>query len=130
MMGSPSQSCKGTRFHHITGNIGSGVGLAIYDRSPIFIHTNGSNLVLTSWDDDNDGLGNWEDHCPYAFGLSTDETQGCPDVDGDGRTDRIEGTEDEDGTGGFGLPSLSVPGTLWMIVGSAMFLGRKRNLDV
>ena len=112
---------------HLTGDIGSGIGLALYDRSPIFIHTSGNQLVLTSWDDDSDGLGNWEDYCPYAFGLSTDEKQGCPDADGDGKTNQVEGTEDEDDSGGFGLPSLSFAGTLWMIIGVAILLRRKNS---
>lgn len=113
--------------YHVAGDIKSGVGLALYDKSPIFIHTFGDKIYLTSWDDDNDGLGNWEDYCPYAFGLSTDETQGCPDTDADGKTDQIEGTEDEDDSGGFGLPSLSFAGTLWMIVGVAILIQRKNN---
>ena len=115
--------------YHVTGDISSGVGLALYDKSPIFIHTSGDKIYLTSWDDDNDGLGNWEDYCPYAFGLSTDGTRGCPDVDGDGSTDQVEGTKDDSDDGGFGLPSLSLFSTLMMVVATATILRPKRRED-
>ena len=39
----------------------------------------------------------------------------------------MTGTEDEDDSGGFGLPSLSFAGTLWMIVGVAILLQRKNS---
>ena len=58
----------------------------------------------------------------YVFRLG-----GCPDTDGDGKTNQVEGTEDEDDSGGFGLPSLSFAGTLWMIVGVAILLQRKNS---
>ena len=86
------------------------------------------NVYLYSWDDDGDGLSNWEDYCPYAFGLSTDETQGCPDADGDGKTDQVEGTEDESGDSGvFGLPSLSLFSTLMMAVVAAASIHRREQ---
>ena len=113
--------------YHVAGDIKSGVGLALYDKSPIFIHTSGNKIYLTSWDDDNDGLGNWEDYCPYAFGLSTDGTRGCPDVDGDGDTDQVEGTKDDSDDGGFGLPSLSLFSTLMMVVVAAASIHRREQ---
>jgi hypothetical protein len=113
--------------YHVAGDIKSGVGLALYDKSPIFIHTSGDKIYLTSWDDDNDGLGNWEDYCPYAFGLSTDGTRGCPDADGDGETDQVEGTKDDSDDGGFGLPSLSLFSTLMMVVVAAASIHRREQ---
>tara|TARA_B100001094_G_scaffold300414_1_gene325832 strand:- start:188 stop:3538 length:3351 start_codon:yes stop_codon:yes gene_type:complete len=123
-----------TRF--ISGTVVSGVGLTLYDESPIIIGAGkvwvggwerwNYNVYLYSWDDDGDGLSNWEDYCPYAFGLSTDETQGCPDADGDGKTDQVEGTEDESGDSGvFGLPSLSLFSTLMMAVVAAASIHRR-----
>ena len=41
---------------HLTGDIRSGIGIALHDQGPILIHTIGNELVLTAWDDDNDGL--------------------------------------------------------------------------
>ena len=112
---------------HLTGDIRSGIGIALHDQGPILIHTIGNELVLTAWDDDNDGLPSWKDYCPYAFGLSTDETPGCPDADGDGVTDQVEGTEDEDDDD-FSLPSLGTAATLCMVVGAAVLLQR-RHVD-
>jgi len=115
-----------TRF--ISGTVVSGVGLTLYDESPIIIGAGHYNVYLYSWDDDGDGLSNWEDYCPYAFGLSTDETQGCPDADGDGKTDQVEGTEDESGDSGvFGLPSLSLFSTLMMVVVAAASIHRREQ---
>ena len=82
---------------------------------------------MNGLDDDNDGLACWKDYCPYAFGLSTDETPGCPDADGDGVTDQVEGTEDEDDDD-FSLPSLGTANTLCMVVGAAVLLQR-RHVD-
>ncbi|GEM_PF-6551248 len=119
-----------TRF--ISGTVVSGVGLTLYDESPIIIGAYGNrwnyNVYLFSWDDDGDGLSNWEDYCPYAFGLSTDQTRGCPDTDEDGKTDQVEGTEDESGDSGvFGLPSLSLFSTLMMVVVAAASIHRREQ---
>ena len=43
-------------------------------------------------DGDNDGFDDSVDDCPFAAGNSTTTKLGCPDTDGDGTPDIIQGT--------------------------------------
>ena len=42
-------------------------------------------------DSDGDGVDNSLDDCPYASGTSTVDRDGCPDRDGDGTSDLMDG---------------------------------------
>ena len=69
--------------YHVAGDIKSGVGLALYDKSPIFIHTFGDKIYLTSWDDDNDGILTKDEYDADGDGIADDS-------DGDGIPDYLD----------------------------------------
>ena len=106
---------------HLTGDIRSGIGIALQAPRPNHWTStpSGNELVLTAWDDDNDGLPSWKDYCPYAFGLSTDETRQDAQMQMGmaSKGIKVEGTEDA----GTTMTSACLPwgplSTLCMVVG-------------
>ena len=48
-------------------------------------------LLASAADSDGDGVEDANDDCPYAFGTSTVDRDGCPDTDGDGTSDFNDG---------------------------------------
>ena len=110
----------------------TGVGIATDEFGyPIIIHGHGDyhndlhqdvkvDLFLTGMDLDGDGLANWEDYCPTFYGLSTDSTPGCIDENGDGKTDKTESDDDDDG-----LPHVSGFSTVLCVILAVVFVARR-----
>ena len=48
-------------------------------------------LLASAADIDGDGVEDANDDCPYAYGTSTVDRDGCPDTDGDGTSDLNDG---------------------------------------
>ncbi|MEG3602326.1 MAG: hypothetical protein VX365_02670, partial [Candidatus Thermoplasmatota archaeon] len=48
-------------------------------------------LLASAADIDGDGVEDANDACPYAYGTSTFDRDGCPDTDGDGTSDLNDG---------------------------------------
>ena len=75
----------------------AGVGITLDETNqPIIIHGFGNynalqrsegkvGIYLTGWDEDGDGLANWEDDCPEGYGV----LNGCKDLNEDGILDSL-----------------------------------------
>ena len=78
-----------------TGNVGRESSLAIDSNDDLhvtYLDLTNDNLKYGSDnsggnDADNDGVSNEEDPCPYNYGTSTEDREGCIDTDGDGWSD-------------------------------------------
>ena len=59
----------------------------------LFIMVSSTTLLHTvsASDSDGDGVDDSVDDCPYAYGTSTIDRDGCPDRDGDGNSDLNDG---------------------------------------
>ena len=110
----------------------AGVGITLDETNqPIIIHGFGNynalqrsegkvGIYLTGWDEDGDGLANWEDDCPEGYGV----LNGCKDLNEDGILDSLSKSIRENPVGSIGMVIL-VAFAVGVGVGVAVFRTRR-----